>query len=297
MIYIFVALYPEAKHLIETLQLKKRNSAFKFQQYYSEDGICLTITGCGSIAASTAVGAVCACGEIKDNDILINIGTCAGDKLKLNRIYLVHKMTEYVTGRTFYPDMLYGNSFEEAELVTMPVVMSNRREIEAEHLCESGLGGEEANIQTGKVLYDMEGTAIYQAGAYFVGPHQMQFLKVVSDGGDGEAVTPKAVEGYMQLHLEVIVQHIRRMQKLSQELGCRAEVFTEEEGERLAKLGSDLHCSATMQAELEQLCRFWKLSGVPYEDKILSYYEQGTLPCRDKREGKVWLNELRRELL
>ena len=33
------------------------------------------------------------------------------------------------------------------------------------------------------VLHDMEGAAIYQAGSYWLGPHQMSFIKVISDHG------------------------------------------------------------------------------------------------------------------
>ena len=99
MIYIFMALYAEAKPLIKKLDLKKINSRFKFTQYESPE-ICLTITGVGSIAASTAVGAVCASRDIGETDILVNIGSCAGSASSLHGIYLIHKITDEVTGRT-----------------------------------------------------------------------------------------------------------------------------------------------------------------------------------------------------
>ena len=91
MIYVFMALYAEAKPLIEKLDLKKNNSRFKFIQYESPE-ICLTITGVGSIAASTAVGAVCASRDIDAADILVNIGSCAGGANMVGNIYLIHKL-------------------------------------------------------------------------------------------------------------------------------------------------------------------------------------------------------------
>ena len=126
MIYIFMALYAEAKPLIKKLDLKKINSRFKFTQYESPE-ICLTITGVGSIAASTAVGAVCASRDIGEMDILVNIGSCAGSASSLHGIYLIHKITDSVTGRTYYPDMLYRHMFKEAEIVTIPSVKTKEK--------------------------------------------------------------------------------------------------------------------------------------------------------------------------
>ena len=214
MIYVFMALYAEAKPLIEKLELKKINSRFKFTQYESPE-ICLTITGVGSIAASTAVGAVCASRDIDAADILVNIGSCAGSASSLHGIYLIHKITDEVTGRTYYPDMLYKHTFDEVEIITIPsvktrekvAIVSNpsirntekmqtisnpsvRMKGKMEVATASLVRDEEKQELISAPLYDMEAAAIYQAGSYFVGPHQMQFLKVVSDEGNGATVTP-----------------------------------------------------------------------------------------------------------
>lgn len=281
MIYIFMALYAEAKPLIQKLELRKLNSFLKFEQYLLEDKICLTLTGCGSIAASTVVGAVCACREIKESDILINIGTCAGSKLNMNKIYAVNKLTDTTNGRTFYPDMLYRHGFQEAELLTLPTIMTKG--------CEGG--------EDDQRLYDMEGAAIYQAASFFLGPHQIQFLKAISDGGEGDKLTPDHVSDCIESHLEKIIDYIGELIDISREQEERLEVFTEGEKCFIEQLVEDLHCSRTMRAEVVQLCRFWKLSNVDYKRNILGKYERSLLPTRDKREGKRLLDELRKELL
>lgn len=281
MIYVFMALYAEAKPLIEKLELKKINSRFKFTQYESPE-ICLTITGVGSIAASTAVGAVCASRDIDAADILVNIGSCAGSASSLHGIYLIHKITDEVTGRTYYPDMLYKHTFDEVEIITIPSVKT-REKVEI--------------VSNSRLLYDMEAAAVYQAGSYFVGPHQMQFLKVVSDEGNGEAVTPDMLTECMHMHVDAMAELLDTLQAITKEWQEQKLVFSENETGLVAQLCEDLHCSAVMKASVEQLCRYWKLSGMDYEAYISQMYAQGLLPCKDKREGKRRIDAFRKELL
>ena len=281
MIYVFMALYAEAKPLIEKLDLKKINSRFKFIQYESPE-ICLTITGVGSIAASTAVGAVCASRDIGETDILVNIGSCAGSASSLHGIYLIHKITDEVTGRTYYPDMLYKHTFDEVEIITIPSVKT-REKVES--------------VSNSRLLYDMEAAAIYQAGSYFVGPHQMQFLKVVSDEGNGAAVTPDMLTECMNMYVDEMAELLDTLQAITKEWQEQKFVFSEEETGMVAQLCEDLHCSAVMKASVEQLCRYWKLSGIDYVSYISDMYAQGLLPCKDKREGKRRMDEFRKELL
>ena len=285
MIYVFMALYAEAKPLIEKLELKKINSRFKFIQYESPE-ICLTITGVGSIAASTAVGAVCASRDIEDTDILVNIGSCAGSASSLYGIYLIHKIRDAVSGRTYYPDMLYKHMFKEAEIVTISSVKAKSETVSSPTLSTKE-----------RLLHDMEAAAIYQAGSYFVGPHQMQFLKVVSDEGNGAAVTPNMLTECMHMHVDEMAELLDTLQAITKEWQKQKLVFSEEETGLVAQLCEDLHCSAFMKASVEQLCRYWKLSGIDYEAYISKMYAQGLLPCKDKREGKRRIDEFRKELL
>lgn len=287
MIYIFMALYAEAKPLIEKLDLKKINSRFKFTQYASPE-ICLTITGVGSIAASTAVGAVCASRDIGETDILVNIGSCAGSASSLHGIYLIHKITDAVTGRTYYPDMLYKHMFKEAEIVTIPSVKTKEK--------SKPVSSPTLELASA-LLCDMEAAAIYQAGSYFLGPHQMQFLKVVSDEGNGEAVTPDMLMECMRMHVDAMISFFDTLQAITKERKEQELVFSEMETGWLVQLCEDLHCSAVMQASVEQLCRYWKLSGIDYVSHISEMYAQGVLPCKDKREGKRLIDVFRKELL
>ena len=58
-----------------------------------------------------------------------------------------------------------------------------------------------------------------------------------------------------------------------------------------------MHCSAVMEAELFQLLKYCRLSGIDYEDIIRDGYAAGSLPCKDKKEGKRCLEQLRKEIV
>ena len=200
MIYIFCALYHEAEPLIREYGLKKKTDETCFPVFFSEEeNILLTVTGCGMNAATAAVARICTKRTPQPADFLVNIGTCAkvsyskgsgqtcrnvseketaaGDGLhssdkrktvqeqsvKAGEVYLCKKIMEHVTGRTFYPDILYRHPFEEAEIVTGAMLYHTENKTELIPKYETAI----KNSVADGFLYDMEASSIYQAGAYF----------------------------------------------------------------------------------------------------------------------------------
>ena len=135
MIYLFTALYPEAKPLIRVFSLKRVQDGLPFDVYENADtSIRLVISGTGMCAAAAATAAVFGRYRAANEDHLINIGTCAGevgtDEMS-GKAYLCHKLTDRNTGHTYYPDMLYHHAFAEAQLITEPVVWRGTEDSEA----------------------------------------------------------------------------------------------------------------------------------------------------------------------
>lgn len=373
MIYIFTALYCEAKNLIRQLHLTKNSENTHFQEFYNEkSGIRLTVTGVGGIAAATAVGSICASYPPAEGDLLLNIGTCAyirsansrqsrpqtGSFRDVKGIFLCNQITEQATGRSFYPDMLYRHEFREASIVTGtkpwnakdgsavgrdagcdrsendPVERDRAGHDEAERdraryggaghdeAGNDGAGCDEAghdgagydevrhdgaerdeykygdtklfDMKYGS-LYDMEAAAVYQAGAYFFAPHQMLFLKIVSDFGAAEKVSPGQVERLMEMYGDGMLSFIGRLQALSEQAGARDAHLTCE-GEEVEALCRDLHCSRAMCDSLKQQFHYLALTGADIRLLIQNIYKEGLVPCRDRREGKLRLEELKRTL-
>jgi nucleoside phosphorylase len=327
MVTVFCALYCEAEGIISHYQLHKDNSNPRFQGFADLNRtIRVVITGVGAIAAATAVGSTAERYSIGKEDMLLNFGVCAGVNVPCGDLYLCSKLTELETGRTFYPDMLYRHPFGEAALVTgrniwtgsgeaetAPEPAATRNVLNAEEVKQA----ESRPKELATVLYDMEGAAIYQAASYYVGPHRMQFLKLVSDNGTDTGSnaeidacvagqehntrvspsSPAAIRQLIQAHESEIFVYIDQLIALTGRETEKTKTVSENDDPWFERLCVDLHCSKVMGDELRQQLYYQELSGNDYEKILQGMYEEGLLPCKDKREGKKCLEELKRRFL
>lgn len=282
MVYVFCAFYGECSGLIKHYNLKKcqTDKYYRFDVFENENQpVRIILTGQGSVMAAAAVSGAASFFGIKAEDAIINVGTCAGD-YEPGQVFICNKITEEATGRTFYPDMILRSSLPERELVTAPVVI--RKSIH-----------EYANKDShNMVLYDMEAAAIYQAANLYVGPHRMGFVKVVSDNGDIEGLTPDFIKGLMAEAVDEIASYVDRFVADTHDM-CRAEESTQFTNQ----LCEDLHCSKVMENQVRQLIKYLSLEGTDYMTYINKLYDEGRLPAHDKKNGKVCLDEIKRELL
>lgn len=283
MLYIFSALYCEAQAIIKYFHLEKETQSVHFQEFYNESlGIRLTVTGVGEIAAAVSVGSICAAHRPGREDMLLNIGTCA-HRTKRGEIYLCNKIIEQATGKTFYPDVLYRHDFCEEAVVTGMLAWNDKKDNPM--MADAGC---DANI------YDMEAAAIYQAGSYFFGPHQMAFLKVASDSGGAEGVCEKQVRQLMEEHQNMIFSFIEQLLVISH--GKESKKLCRNEEAVIERLCADMHCSQVMRDSLKNHIHYMELAKMEYMPVIQRMYEEGLIPCKDKREGKVRFEELKRRL-
>ena len=277
MVYIFCAFYGECSDLIKHYNLKKRQSDkhYRFDVFENEvSPIKIIITGQGAVLAASAVSGAVSYFGIDGKDAIINIGTCAGN-YELGSVFLCNKITEYVTGRTFYPDMLIKSSIRECEIVTVSVPVK------------------ENDIALGK-LYDMEASAIYQAANIYVGPHKMGFVKVVSDNGNYDNLTPDMVKTIMADATGVIVQYVDDFVEVEGKVEALSRSL---DATYVNQLCADLHCSKSMENQVEQLIKYLSLEGTDYKTYIDGLYQEGRIPTHDKKNGKVCLDEIKGALL
>lgn len=285
MIYLFTALYWEAHFLIKQFKLARNPKNTWLQQFENEEaGIRLTITGVGEIAASAAVGSVCGGYRPSREDVLLNVGICAR-RGGTDGIFLCNRITEEATGRTFYPDMLYRHDFQEAPIVTGMRLWNRAKEDP----------GRRPAVPTG-ALYDMEAAAIYQAGSLFFGPHQMIFLKIVSDCGEAGEVSGQQIQRLMERYQEPLIDYILRIGRITGKRDWGEGCLRKKEEALLEKLVGDMHCSRAMEDSLRQYIRYLTLSRNDFMDVINNMYENGLLPCKDRREGKLCFEELKRRI-
>lgn len=285
MIYIFTALYCEAHLFIRHFNLMKSQESTWFQLFFNETaGIRLTVTGVGEVAAAAVVGSVCSVYKPTQNDVLLNIGICA-HTTKKDGIFLCNKIVEKATGRTFYPDILYRHPFTEATLVTgMQIYRSN--DDAAQMPADSFVGG----------LYDMEAAAVYQTGIHFFGPHQMMFLKIVSDRGVVEEVSKEQTALLMEKYKDGILDFIGQLSAITKKNECRKNRLCREEETLIETFCKDLHCSKAMKDSMKQHIQYLTLAEIDFISVIQDMYEKKQLPCRDKKEGKQRFEEFKRRL-
>ena len=89
---------------------------------FTNESIRLVITGVGEINAAAAVSNYRWCvWDFHRMMRFLNVGCGAGfsSDICLGSIFLGNKLTEQMTGRTFYPDMLMKANFRECEIVTV----------------------------------------------------------------------------------------------------------------------------------------------------------------------------------
>ena len=331
MIYIFTAMYCEARMLIEAYGLKKIKQTARFSQSGSKNpDILLTISGVGEIAAAVSVASVCTEHPPAAGDFLVNIGTCGGPP-SASGLYVACKLTEEATGKTFYPDMLYRHDLKEAHVITCmrprsgkeapcggkQITERNRRtdREEPEKLPEEAVpdvskdaaglsreirpGGGAQTELTASGLYDMEAAAVWQAGASFFGPHQMIFLKIVSDHGvtdTGPQITGSQIMELMMAHQKECVDFISRLWQISAEAHqCQGNGKPQEEA-LVRQVCRDMHATKAMEDLIRQQIHYLALAHGDYEEIIRRLYEERLLPCRDKKEGKRCFAEFRKRL-
>ena len=304
MIHIFTALYPEAKPLIQALSLKKRATQTHYQQFLSEEGdLSLTITGVGPMQAAAVTASVLTDYDAGAQDQLLSLGTAARLTTCPASMYHVNKITEAATMRDFYPDMLLNTGLPEASLITGAKLYTKQ---------ESGYAAD---------LYDMEAAAIYQAASMFLGPHQMNFLRIVTDDGltqeemetgmtmrtvtnaasrteskpavGTDASSPRSLAAHVtdcvEQQVDTIVTVVDKLRALMAAEAAGHQVLTENEQQLVDKLIADAHFSKVMADECVQLIRYAALSELDWQQPIAALYAEGLVPTRDKRAGKIIL--------
>ena len=88
-----------------------------------------------------------------------------------------------------------------------------------------------AEKPSAEILYDMEAAAIYQAGIHFFGPHQMIFLKIVSDRGIIEKVSKEQIALLMEKYQECIIDYMEQISTVTQKTNEHKKFLCQEEKE------------------------------------------------------------------
>lgn len=274
MIFMCTSMYCEAHPFIKQLHLKKDFHSYKFEIFRNEE-IILMITGIGKVKAAVALTYLFSKYEPKGNDLLMNIGVCGtkNQNTAIGTAFFCNKIIENETKRSFYPDMLLKHPFEEASVETFSLVI-NKEDMEFE-----------GN------LVDMEASGIYQAASVFLQPHQIIFVKIVSDHLKTEKLRKERIS---KLIKNKAAQIIDWMNEVKQELLYEKNVFSEKEQKIFKGVAKNLRLSSTMENQLKQLFTYYKLQYGDFTDFASIYID---VVCQSKNEGKRYFEEIKQKLI
>ena len=198
---------------------------------------------------------------LKPDDYVLNVGICAG--LEKGEGYLINQVISSVTGRRFYPDILFESGAKEMTLTYSEKVVTSVED---------------------DMLYDMESALICDAVLKIIPPSNLALYKVVSDSGEN---FPSANE---------VTQLIRAR---GDEIGKIASLLVANEVsvsyEFIPESIKDkLRLTQYMRNELKDLEHYCVASGRQDEVlKLLSSMEnEGRIPVKDKKAGREVLDEI-----
>jgi len=161
MLCILSALKAESEPLIDYFKLDK-DPSFNFPVFLS-NGIALVAIGVGKKKISDRINSFFLKFK-KENIYFLNIGIAGGhsEHSKIGSCYLINKIQDDLTKKSFYPDIIIKHSFKEKDIITVETPMINQSS-----RCYS--------------LVDMEASEIFKTCKNLVLIHHIAFLKIVSD--------------------------------------------------------------------------------------------------------------------
>ena len=212
------------------------------------------VTGVGGCAVSTISKT-----GLTPNDHVLNVGICAGKDI--GKGYLINQVISNVTGRRFYPDILFESGAEEMSITTSSEVVTE---------VEEGM------------LYDMESSLVCDAVLKVIPPSNLAIYKVVSDSGD-KFPTKNEVTRLIRDHIDEIRKMLLTAGGTSGDYGFLPESIFEE-----------LRLTQYMRNELKDIEHYCATAG--RKDELLALLdkmrEEERIPVKDKKAGREVLDEI-----
>lgn len=283
MLEIFCALFPEAKPLIQHLNLKKDKNSSDF--FCNENKtIRLTILGVGKVKAASKVALTLQ----DDNDpFVVSFGSSASLQNMNFDLYIANRITDIDTGFSYYPDLLFQTNLEECSFLCGSQLYSkeiNPRAsitpyINIQEYLESIIQKEPSYL-----LYDMESSSIYEVANQYIGPEKMFFIRYPSDTESKDITPTKITEQVESLYkkLDPVLQMILSLiedTKVDQDI--LVQTFMDH-----------IHASRSMQEQIKQIVSYCTNANIDYKKVIQEELKQD---IKNKEDGKRVFHEFKKK--
>lgn len=269
MIYFSIALLEEAKPIIAHYSLKIDKNINKFRVYKNRD-ICLIITGVGVFNAAMGISYLFSNIRIKESDIIINLGIAGtnNSSLKIGDIVIPRTIFLNNYNKRFYPDLIYKHDFFESNLISV---------FEPQNESSSG-----------EDVFDMEAYGYLESATKFFTMDKIFIFKIISDYcKDFDKINPRVL---IKNSLNKILDFINDIQTYHKN---REFSFTEDEIELIDKIKKMEFVTETMYFQLINLFKYYKNCG----NKIEKLIDLENLDIKNKREGKLWFERIKKKIM
>jgi nucleoside phosphorylase len=191
-IVILSALMAEASPCIKFFSFKPITTWTKFQifesNFFEDFTLRLIVSGVGKVKAVTALSIAIT----PSTKLVINIGIAGSTtkELTIGSIWKIIKIVDYATKKCFFPECLNKDNLGFQNILTVDTPMWSP--------CE------------GKYLIDMESSGLAQVSSLLsLAPHQLLFLKIVSDYCEKQKFDRDFVSQLISQNLSIIESSIR----------------------------------------------------------------------------------------
>lgn len=172
---------------------------------------------------------------LNPNDHITNIGVCGG--ANVGDLYLANKI---IGDKTYYPDNLIKSEIPQAVVKTI-----------------SHLANTEEIKNNPNILFEQEAAIIFKEASKYIAPHQMSFLKIVSDSGLSKR---NSIEIFVSELIENKIPEIENY--INSSKAFFSSLIENTEPQNLEQYAQLLKCSVTMKNRLEAQLRYAQITNI-----------------------------------
>jgi hypothetical protein len=271
-IIILTALKSEAEPLIKHFELMRLS-----QSIFYRNQIALLITGVGDSNVRNSLQSHLQNVNFNHNSFFVNIGVAGGkpDIGLIGDCFLINKLSHETNDFPNYPDILIKHNFKECSLTTVQSPVINGH--------ENFLG-----------LVDMEATTIWSTLKSKVQPHQIIFLKVISDY---MSFSKDEIKNFHPLTKKLIQEHLPSFSKFIKTLmtikfSTKTEL-SDEENQLINSIAAKLRLTQTQILKLNQLADNAKMNQHDLCNLLSPFFN---IPSHDKHQRNTIFYQIEAKL-
>lgn len=240
---LVVALPCEARIFLDKYHLQRLDNPFPLFTNAAQD-VHLIISGVGKVKSAMATTYLHAFTGFSPNTSYLNIGIAGSDQLAVGKIFLINKIVDNATKKSFYPFPILNQIIPSIALLTVDQSLDH---------------------YPPQQLIDMEAAGFYQAVSQFLTQEHAQILKIVSDNPQQtmQMISPQKVTAWMEQQWPFIAQVIDYQQ---QKIMLKATWKNVAHSEFSAFL-QRWHFTVYQQHQLRELLRRWQVM-IPNESAL-----------------------------